>query len=121
MLQLQHLLVDTTPSWGESLASEMQKLQNAKNPWQLATTQYEAGSQQLDLYAKEVAAAVQQMYDSQLLWLGNWDKTVETAETLDRKASPENFVLATWGKAQDEWLQLTRKWIDSLKSTDAVQ
>lgn len=114
MLQLQQQWIQNATQGSETLAEEIKELQQAKDPAELLAAQVALANQQMEMLSSQFSSLLQQIYDAQLLWLGQWDEKSESAEPNPSQAAQSNAVLSAWGKAQDDWLKMTRSWIDSV-------
>lgn len=116
LLDMQRQWLKTASMGNETLSLELKELQEAKDPMQFASVQIALVSQQLEICTRQVAAVVQQIYDAQLLWMGQWDdKRSETPATPSLEQANQS-ALSALGRMQDEWLKVTQNWIDSVNS-----
>ena len=120
MLQLQQQCIKTATQSSETLAEDLKELQQAKDPAELLSAQAALASQQLELLSGHFSSMLQQIYEAQLLWLGQFDEKQQSEGRQPSRASDNNALLVAWGKAQDDWLKLTRSWIDSINQGNAA-
>ncbi len=111
LMQLHQQWLESASMGGETLAQEIKELQQAKDPAQFISAQLAIVNQQLELCTRQVAALLQQVYDAQLLWLGQWDSKADEARSA---ADHSRSAFSALGRMQDEWLKVTQNWIDSV-------
>lgn len=116
LLEMQRQWLKTASMGNETLALELKELQDAKDPVQFASAQISVAHQQLETCTRQVAAILQQIYDTQLLWMGQWDEKSEGAPAAQSPAQASQSALSALGRVQDEWLKVTQNWIDSINS-----
>jgi hypothetical protein len=112
--QLHKLCLNSSVSLGETLTTCFRELQEAKDLFQLLAAQSKTINSLIDIYAMQLTATQQHIVDSQILWLGQLEKTV------DAPAMSEDSPMAVLEKAQDEWLHVTNIWIDSMDCANAA-
>lgn len=66
-LEMQRQWLKTASMGSETLALELEDLQKAKDPVQFVSAQCSLASHQMEVLAQQLAAAMQQIYDAQLL------------------------------------------------------
>jgi hypothetical protein len=116
LLEMQRQWLKTTSMGSETLALELKELQRAKDPVEFASAQFTLVQQQLEILTRQVAAFMQQIYDAQLLWIGQFDeKSGETPGT-QSPAQQIQSALHALGRVQDEWLNVTQTWIERINS-----
>jgi len=111
LVHMQQQWLETLAQGSEPLAEQFKTLQQARHPAELVSAQMSVLSQQFEQMASQYTALMQQLHEAQLLWLGQWDEKHESAAAAEDKAG--NALLKAWGQAQDEWLRMTRSWIDA--------
>lgn len=116
LLEMQCQWLKNASTSGESLVQELKELQQARDPVQLASAQFTLANQQFEAFTREVSAVMQQIYDAQLLWLGQWDEKSGDAPRPSAAAQENQSALRALGQVQDEWLKVTRSWIDSINA-----
>jgi hypothetical protein len=114
MLQLHQQWIQGATQSSETLAEDLKGLQQARDPAELLQAHAALAGQQLELLSSQYSSMLQQIYDAHLLWLGQWDDKQHSTGWQPSDALRNNPLLSAWGKAQDDWLQLTRSWIDSV-------
>ena len=121
LLQMQQQWIRNATQGSETLAQEIKELQQAKDPAELLSAQVALANQQVEMLSSQFAALLQQIYDVQLLWLGQWDEKSGESERQPSQAARNNAALSAWGKAQDDWLKMTRSWIESVNQAGMGQ
>lgn len=116
LLEMQRQWLKTASMGNETLSLELKELQEAKDPMQFASTQIALVSQQLEICTRQVAAVLQQIYDAQLLWMGQWDDKRTATPAAPSLEQANQSALSALGRMQDEWLKVTQNWIDSVNS-----
>jgi hypothetical protein len=120
LLEIQCQLLKTASAGSETLASELKELQQAKDPMQFMSAQMSVANQQMEAFTSQVASVMQQLYDAQLLWLGQWDHKAEelqlSAAQSQGPAQQGPSALSALGRMQDEWLKATQSWVDSINA-----
>lgn len=114
LLEMQCQWLKTASMGSETLAIELKELQQAKDPMQFMVAQFSLANQQLEIVTRQLAAAMQQLYDAQLLWLGQFDSRSEELRAKPALDNPGQSVLEALGKVQDDWLKVTQNWIDTI-------
>ena len=56
---------------------------------------------------------MQQLFDTQLLWFGQMDEKTPTPAVGKSNPAWDTTALSLWGKAHDDWLAMTQRWIAS--------
>ena len=113
MDQFQRLSVQAASSITESLAASLNEVEQAKDPVQLVSVQSSLVNRQLEELAQQLAAAMQQLFDTQLLWFGQMDEKTPTPAVGKSNPAWDTTALSLWGKAHDDWLAMTQRWIAS--------
>jgi len=116
-LEMQRQWLKTASMGSETLALELEDLQKAKDPVQFVAAQCALANHQMEVLAQQLAAVMQQIYDAQLLWIGQWDEKREEPPPSAAPSEQDQPALGMLGKVQDEWLTLTRNWMDSINTT----
>ena len=119
LLEMQRQWLKTASMGSETLALELQELQQARDPVELVSAQFALANQKLEVLTRQLAAVMQQIYDAQLLWIGQWDHQAEAAPSAPNTASAAQQTQATlqaMGRVQDDWLRTTQSWIDSMNA-----
>ncbi|RFO96051.1 hypothetical protein DIC66_15135 [Rhodoferax lacus] len=118
-LEMQRQWLKTASMGSETLALELEDLQKAKDPVQFVAAQCSLANHQMEVLAQQLAAVMQQIYDAQLLWIGQWDEKREEQPPSAAPSEQGQSALGMLGKVQDEWLTLTRNWMDSINTPSA--
>ena len=121
LLEIQRHWLSTASLGTETLALELKELQQAKDPVEFVSAQFSLANQQLEIFTSQVASLMQQLYDAQLLWIGQWDEKSEAATATPASAQPTQQALGALGRVQDEWLKVTQSWIDSLSAVSQAR
>jgi hypothetical protein len=110
LLEMQRQWLKTACLGNEALSLELKELQEAKDPMQFVSTQISLANQQLEICTRQVTAILQQLYDAQLLWMGQWDDKGDALPSLEQA---NQSALSAMGRVHDEWLKVTQNWIES--------
>lgn len=116
LLEMQCQWLKTASMGNETLAMELKELQQARDPVQFMSAQFSLANQQMEIVSRQVSAVMQQLYDAQLMWLGQWDDKSEAAQAAQSPENPAPTALDAMGRMQDDWLKATQNWIDSVNS-----
>lgn len=116
MLEMQRQWLKTASTSSETLAMELKELQQAKDPAEFVSAQVALANQQLEILARQVAAVMQQIYDAQLMWLGQWDEKAAAMQSASSAEESASTAFSALTKMQDDWLKMTQSWIDSINS-----
>ena len=114
VLDMQQQWLKTASMGSETMAQELQELQAAKDPVEFLSAQLSVANQQMEILSKQVSAVLQQLYDAQLMWLGQWDEKSEEPVSTQSAQQSGRTALDALGQLQDGWLQMGRNWIDTL-------
>lgn len=121
LLEIQRHWLRTASLGSETLALELKELQQAKDPAEFVSAQFSLAHQQLEIFSSQVASLMQQLYDAQLLWIGQWDEKSEEPAAALASTQPTQQALGALGRVQDEWLKVTQSWIDSLSAVSQAR
>lgn len=114
LLEMHCQWLKTAAQGNETLAAELKELQQARDPVQFMSAQFAVANQQMEVLTRQVSAVMQQLYDAQLMWLGQWDEKSEEVQAAMTPQNPSQSVLNALGRAQDDWLKVTQSWIDTI-------
>lgn len=121
VLEMQRQLLKTASMGSETLAMELKELQDAKDPMEFVSAQISLANQQLEILARQVSAVLQQIYDAQLLWMGQWSDKSADKKSAPSSAQQNNPALSALTKVQDDWLKISQSWIDSIHAANAAR
>ena len=128
LLEMQCQCLKSACEGGEILVRDLKELQQARDLTELASAQFTLANQQVEAMTRQAASVMQQIYDTQLLWLGQWDEKSEGYPGASFGKSSGAYsgaysgaqqgqsALSALGQMQDEWLKVTRGWIDSMNA-----
>lgn len=116
LLEMQRQWLKTASEGSETLAQDIQGLQQARDPVQLLSAQIALVNQQIETLSRQAAAVMQQIYDAQLMWLGQWDEKTQAQQATHAASEQGRSAMQAIAEVQDEWLKATRRWIDSIQA-----
>lgn len=103
--QFQQVALQSSLPWGDEAARVMLDLSQAKSPVQLFSVASRAASRQMDVLARQQAALMQQMVDSQISLFGWLVRKEDPLKTEPPDATNGGGLLDVWANAQDEWVK----------------
>lgn len=125
MEELQRLNMQAASAWAQTLAMGSREVGQAGDPYQLMSVSARIVNQQFEEMSRQFASATQRLFDTQARWMDRLrEQATGQAQRLQvtlpgaskPDAGPENSALAALGQAQDEWLAMTRRWIETINT-----
>lgn len=118
--QWQRLSLLTAFSKGETLNAEWHAMEQSTetDTAPFLSEQATLIDNQLEENARQLSAAMQQIFDTQLFWVGHLVKEVTVPPTHKDKPISAAAQRATWESVQDAYLAMSRLWIDLAKAVN---
>jgi hypothetical protein len=111
--QFQLSFLQAAIKWQEALTQALGELQKTKNPLEYMSQEANASNTHFEAFAAQASGLLQQLFDSQLQLHNRMLKNSDPAEIPSPAAQAAPALLKAWGQAQDDWLKVTRSWIDT--------
>ncbi len=120
--QLHRIGMETSTAWIQTLATAMRDIERADSMESLLSVPAQLVNRQLELSTWRFGESVKQLLEAEMQWADQARKqAAEVASQMmpstdSAGAMPngaDNPVLEEWSRAQEQWLQMTQRWIDS--------
>jgi hypothetical protein len=128
--QLQALNNSMLAGWSQALALSARDLDQAKDPEQVMALPAQMVNHHLEQTSRQLAQAMQDLFEAQVKWADRW--RTQIADQMQRamasgrqpggaSGGAQPAAAAALGQFQDQWLAMTRKWIDAVGAAVPAQ
>lgn len=116
--------------WSKALEQCSRDLEQARDPEQFMALPAQMVNHQFEHTSRQIVKALQDLYEAQSTWAEDWRKQVaeqvQQAGTLAGEIASANGASqaaspAGIGQFQDQWLALTRQWIDAVGAASQAE
>ena len=128
--QLQALNSSALAGWNQALALCARDLEQARDAEQFMALPAQMFKHQLEQTSLQLGKAMQDLFDAQASWAEPWRRQFgeawpQAAAPATEEAAAEGrqppALPAAIGQFQDQWLDVTRKWIDAMGAAAAAR
>lgn len=121
--QLQALNSSALSGWSQAIALCSRDLEQAQDLEQFMALPAQMANHQLEQASRQLNKAMQDLFDAQVTWADHWRRQIADQMQqaggsamggggTNRGLPPASA--AAIGQVQDQWLAMTRKWIDAM-------
>lgn len=120
----QRLNAEAANTWHEHLSAAMREAEQADNVQKLVGVTNHLANRQMGTAVEQFGAGVKQLLEAEAQWVehvrdttvGLSQRMMQTAASAPANEGGNTSPLAQLGHAQAEWLAMTQRWIDSVRS-----